>query len=97
MSEILFKDKDILTRNDEDFLCTEVDGETVIMNINTGHYFGLNSVSTDIWKIMEKPISYQELIKNLLKEYDVEQETCEKDTRPLLFQLLRFKVITKSK
>lgn len=96
MAEVLFSEKDILTRNDDDFLCTEVDGETVIMNVNNGHYFGLNSVSTDIWKFLEKPISFESLIDKLLGEYDVKKEDCEKDTRPLLFQLLKFKIISKS-
>lgn len=96
MKEINFVDETQLTRNDEDFLCTEVDGETVIMNIKTGNYFGLNDISTDIWKYMDKPIAFKDLISKIMSEYKVDKKTCENDTTALLFQLVKFKVITMS-
>ena len=96
MEEKIFEEDTLITRNDDDFLITEVDGESVIMNINTGNYFGLNSVSTDIWKYLETPLKFKDIIKKLTSEYEVKKETCDAETRPLLFQLLRFGIVKKS-
>lgn len=95
MEKRVFENETVLTRNEEDFLTTEVDGETVIMNSETGHYFGFNSVTTDIWNHLSSPIAFKELIAKLIKEYEVEQETCEKETRPVLARMLQLKIIAK--
>lgn len=97
MAEKFFKDDTILARNEEDFLCTEVDGETVIMNAETGQYFGFNTVSTDIWNHLEKSSSFSDLIEKLLSEYDVERKVCEDETRPVLAKMVKWKIISKEK
>lgn len=81
------------SRNDDDFLCTEVDGETVIMNTHNGKYFGFNTIATDIWKLLEKPISFTHLIDALLKEYDVERKECTQDTAPLMQKMAQLKIV----
>lgn len=87
MNKIEIKDDSTLIRNDEDFLCTEVDGETVIMNTSNGKYFGFNTVSTDIWKFLESSNSFKSLIDFLLNEYEVEREVCEKETKMVLMRM----------
>lgn len=93
MEDIEILDEMVFTRNEEDFLCTEVDGETVIMNTQSGHYFGFNLIATDIWKLLEKPISFKLLIDKLLKEYDVQREECTNDTRPLMKRMTLLKIV----
>lgn len=91
----LFEDDDILVRNNDQFLFTEVDGESVVMNVDTGHYFGMNSVSTDIWHMLESDLSYNEMIKRILNTYDVDEETCRKDTRPAIARMILAKLLVK--
>lgn len=95
MAEKMFNMDTKLSRNEDDFLCTEVDGETVIMNSETGQYFGFNTVSTDIWNYLESNMTYGSLLEKVLAEYDVEQEQCEADMRPVLAKMLVWKIIKK--
>jgi len=93
--KLVFQDDDILSRNNDDFMFTEVDGESVIMNIETGHYFGLNSVSTDIWNILEEEMAYTTLIQKVIEQYDVDEETCRTDTRPVIGKMILLKILQK--
>ncbi len=56
---------------------TELDGDKVMMDLDKGQYFALNSVGSAIWDIIENPISVNEIVETLLKEYEVEKEECE--------------------
>lgn len=91
----LYTETDILLRNDEEVMFSEVDGESVIMHLQTGRYFGLNSVSTDIWNHLEKKITFPQLVELLVSEYEVEKELCEKETGDIVQVLLRMKFLKK--
>ena len=41
----------IIVRNVE-LLDSEIDGEIVMMNIESGKYFGMNKVGSEIWKMI---------------------------------------------
>ena len=92
----LFGDNDVLKRNTADVMLTEVDGETVIMNTNTGKYLGLNEVGTEIWKILEKDNSLNKIVQVLLKEYEVKAEICKKETKQFLNNLFRLNLLVKT-
>jgi len=55
---------------------TEVDGNKVLMSIENGKYYGLNEVATSIWKKTENTIAVENLINQLLEEYDVDNDKC---------------------
>lgn len=83
----------IFSRNEEEFLCTEVDSETVMMHTETGKYYGLDKVSTHIWQLLENNLSLSDMVNMLMEEYKVERKTCEKDTKDLLEGMLQLKMI----
>ena len=56
---------------------TDLNGEKVMMNLEKGKYFALNSVGSRIWNIMKEEVCVNNIIKTLLEEYDVDKETCE--------------------
>lgn len=91
--EYNFNNETIFSRNEEEFLCTEVDSETVMMHTETGKYYGLDKISTHIWQLLEKSTSTENIINRLVEEYEVEQATCEKDTKELLEGMLQLKMI----
>jgi hypothetical protein len=78
---------------DENNLFSEIDSEIVILNIHDSKYYHLNEVASDIWKILVKPHRVEDIIKSLQEEYDVEGETCYRDTLAYLEELLQFKLI----
>jgi hypothetical protein len=55
---------------------TELDGETVILNITAGVYSGLDPVGTAIWNILEKPVTFSQIVEEILTRYDVTEDQC---------------------
>lgn len=48
-----------------------------MMNLDKGKYFVLNLVGSYIWDMMIEEIYVKDLIKILLKEYNVDKKICE--------------------
>jgi len=71
-----------------------MDGETVMMSIENGEYFGLNPVGSRMWELIENPIEVDALIELLLDEFDVSREQCEIETMEFLNHLLEKKLLT---
>lgn len=63
----------------DNIVASEIDGETVMMSIDSGSYYGLDPIGSRIWALVENPMKVADLINVLTNEYDVDQETCEKD------------------
>lgn len=96
MKKISIEDNCILQRNDDKFLSTEVDGEVVIMNVDNGAYLGLNSVSSDIWEILETETPFSSLIETLLKTYEVSPKECKEDTIVILDAMIKLNAVNMS-
>ena len=62
----------------KDIDTTDLDGEKVMMDLEKGQYFALNSVASRIWEVIQSPISINQVVDTLLEEYEVEREECEK-------------------
>ncbi len=82
----LISNQSIIQRNPE-LVSTNMDGETVMMSIEKGEYFGLDSVGSRIWELIENPIEINKLVELLLEEFEVDRELCEADTFEFLNQL----------
>ncbi len=61
--------------------------EAVILNLQDGIYYGLDSVGARIWHFIQEPRTVDEVREALLKEYDVEPDRCERDLLALLREL----------
>lgn len=77
----------ILERNPE-LIHANIDDETMLMSITNGEYYGMNSVGSTIWELLEKSISVEELIKKLTTKYGIDTHQCEKDITVFLNDLL---------
>ena len=77
----------------EGVLVQELQGESVLLNINTENYYGLDEVGTRIWAVLSEARSVEDAIDTLLEEYDVERATLESDVNGLLVELLGKKLI----
>ena len=65
-------------------LTAEVDGEVVMMSIKQGQYFGLDDIGSDIWKRIDPPCTFADLIDRLTADYDADREKIAADVRTLL-------------
>jgi hypothetical protein len=70
----IFTPETILQRNESKFLASTLGEETVMMDLENGDYLGLNSVGTDIWNLLQQPISLETLLQKLKEVYDVSEE-----------------------
>lgn len=67
----------------------ELDGEAVLLNIETGVYFGLDPLGTQIWQSLAEGVDPDEIIERLLDEYEVERSRVQADVRAFLENLQR--------
>ena len=72
----------------KDVLFQEVSGETVLLDLASEQYFGLDEVGTRIWALLNDGRSVGEMVEALLGEYAVGREQLEGDLRELLGALM---------
>ena len=75
----------------------EIDGEAVLLDMDGENYFGLNTVGTRIWQLLQEPHSPDEIFAILSLEYDVEEERLKADIAEIVDQLLINGLITRLK
>lgn len=65
-------------------LSQEVSGETVLLDMQSESYFGLDEVGTRIWQLLQEKDDLQAVFDAILGEYDVEADQLESDLKELL-------------
>jgi len=81
-----FQTTDRFSISDE-VLSQEVNGETVLLDLEGESYFGLNEVGTRIWQLLQAAPTVAETLNTLCDEYDVSREQLESDVGDLLAKL----------
>jgi len=76
----------LLTRN-EDITIAKIDEELGMLNIETGNYYMINGIGSDIWKLLENKMIFNDLITQLMLIYDVKRDICEEETIQFLMEL----------
>jgi hypothetical protein len=56
----------------DDTLFQELSGETVLLELSRGVYYGLDEVGTRIWNLLAEGRSLEETVDVLVEEYDVD-------------------------
>ena len=65
-----------------------LEGESVLLNLETERYFGLDHTGTRIWKAVTVAPDIKTAYEELLREYDVDPELLRSNLTELLGQLL---------
>ena len=78
----------------EDIDTTDLNGDIVMMDLEKGKYFSLNSVGSRIWELMDKPVEIKEIIDSLLEEYDISRNECEENVLEFLGKLDEANIIS---
>jgi len=68
-------------------ISSDLKGETAILSLDKGVYYGLSDVGTSVWKLLQTPVSIAEIHSALSKEYDVEESILKEDIFNLLKRL----------
>ena len=75
-------------------LANAIDGEIILLDLQSENYFGLDEVSTRIWQLLQENESLQKVFDTMLEEYDVSAKQLERDLDEFLARLLAAKLIT---
>jgi hypothetical protein len=66
---------------------TSLGQETVILGMEDGVYYGLDAVGARVWALLATPHRVSELVRAVVREFDVTSEQCERDVLALLDEL----------
>lgn len=79
---------------DSDVIVTELDGEAVLLNLETKLYFSLNATGVTIWKLLDEGLTLGQIGKRLFQEYDVTPEKAQQCVLDLVGQLNDEKLVS---
>lgn len=68
-------------------LFQDLDGEAVLLNLQSGKYFGLDSIGTRIWNLLAENGALAVAYQAILDEYDVDADRLRSDFLALVDQL----------
>lgn len=71
----------------------DLDGEMVILNLDSGVYFGLNAVAASIWHCVQSERQMTEIIEHLMAEYNVSRAQCESEVVALLQNMANYGLV----
>jgi hypothetical protein len=78
----------------DNVVCRNLADESVLLNLDTGTYFGLDAIGTRLWNFVAEHGSTALAIDTLLAEYDVDAPRLRKDVTALIDQLLAKGLLT---
>ena len=70
---------DASVRIPEDVVFRELDGEAVILNLESGTYFGLDEVGTRIWQLLDLHRTLRRTLEALEAEFDASSDRLASD------------------
>ena len=82
----------MITRNTvvaiaEGIMVAHLEGDAILLDIESGHYFGLNDVGERIIDLVQEPVAVNVVTNTLLKEYDVGARQLENDVTSFLQEM----------
>jgi hypothetical protein len=69
-------------------MARQVGNETVVLNLASGMYFGLDPVGARMWELLGESRTLAEVCVQVASEYEVKAEELEQDVLDLTGQLL---------
>lgn len=75
--------RDLISR-DAELMETEVDGDTVALDVDRGTCFGFNPTAARVWALLESPLPFGSLVDRLTDEFDVGRDECARDVGALV-------------
>lgn len=70
---------DSRVRSSANVLVRELEGEAVLLNLDTESYYGLDEVGARMWSVVNASDSVQSAYDTLIVEYDVDAERLRED------------------
>ena len=71
----------------DDLVARDFNGQVVILNLESGTYFGLEHLGARIWALLQQGGPLRRVFEELHQEYDVSPDTLERDLLRLVGEL----------
>lgn len=91
MSELTLPKK---VKVSDNVLFQEIDNEYVLLNMETEQYFGLNEIGAKLWHSIAEYGDVDNALEQIMKAYDVAEDTLKKDISSLLTELSNEQLVT---
>lgn len=69
-------------------LCRQIGEEAVILDLDSGAYYGLNATGTRVWELLELGTPVSDICKLMLEEFEVTPDSLNNDIEELMRDLL---------
>lgn len=73
----------VVQRSSNQVAC-DMGGEIVVLDLESGCYYGLDAVGARVWSLIEQPASLSAIRDAIMAEYEVDAESCEHDIQAFL-------------
>ena len=70
-----------------ELVSTNIEGQTALLSILNGTYYGMDRVGSRVWELIEQPRAVAAVVDQLLLEFAVERATCEQHVLTFLQKL----------
>jgi hypothetical protein len=80
---------DTHVQRNPNLIASDLDGEKVMLSVETGSYYGLADTGGRLWELLDQPRRIADLCDTMLAEYNVDRAICEQQTFDFLNQLIK--------
>lgn len=71
--------------------------ELFLIDVQGGKYFALNQTATHVWSILHHPMSFDEIMEQMMCKYDIGFASCMSSLATLLQRMCQLKMIVESR
>ena len=87
-------------RIDKEFILREIAGDYIIIPagktvLDFNGLITVNEVGVSLWNMLQNEVTFGELVRGILDEYDVEESVAREDVQEFLAALIDVGIITK--
>lgn len=72
----------------EGVIFTELDGDTVILDMESGEYNGLDEVGTAVWNFLQNEATFAQIVDHIVTGYEVDRKTCRDDLQSFITEMV---------
>ena len=76
-------------------ICRELSDETVLLNIESGVYYGLDAVGTRVWQLIMQGRTIANVCDTMIEEYEVAAQVLHADVTRLVGELHDRGIVTR--
>src|SRR5690606_30518418 len=69
-----------VARNTDKYIASQLGDEIVMMDNDNGNFLSVNRVASDIWNLLDMPLTVHVIIDKLAETYDIPYEQCKAET-----------------